>query len=163
MIVKPCRYRSHSDLGSFLNWIAVNAGADGRETDALNVAFGSQLEAVEIAGFKQLRLTMLAVTVYRSDGVEDVFSRKPPRASHNGIPRITPANPSTDLIQLAHDCRSAGSVNRAINPAASGQLRVRSIHNCIDSNIRDVTPQQLKLTEAELNDKVGRHALHASG
>src|SRR4051794_17051790 len=41
MLVKPCGDGSHCDRGSFFDGIAIHAGADGRETDGLNVAFGS--------------------------------------------------------------------------------------------------------------------------
>jgi len=141
MIVKPCGHGPHRDLGSFFDRIPVHAGADGRETDGPNIACGGQFQAVKIAGFKQRWLTMLPIPVHRPDGVEHVFGWQPPRARHNGTSRIAPANTSADLIELTHDLRTASPVNRSIDPASSGQLRVRSVHNCIYGDSRDITLQ----------------------
>ena len=38
-------------------------------------------------------------------------------------------------------------------PRPSGQLRICSVHNCIDGDLRNITLQQLELAKAKLDDK----------
>jgi|SRR5690348_10361007 hypothetical protein len=122
MIVKPCSHGPHRDLGGFFDRISVHARANRRKTDGLNVAFGSQLKAVEVAGLKECWLTMLAIPVHGPDRVKHVFGRQPSRTRHNGLTCVTAANASPDFIELAHDLWTASPVNRSIYPATPGQL-----------------------------------------
>src|ERR1044072_4890923 len=67
----------HGDLGRGLLGIAVDAGRDGREGDALQPMLLGQRQAVAIATRQKLRLPCLAAAPDRSDGMDHVACLQP--------------------------------------------------------------------------------------
>src|SRR6185437_14065261 len=127
-----------SDLRGLFERIAIDPGADGRERDGAQVALFRHPQAGSIAGRQQIRLTMAAIAVDGPHGVENETRRQVAGRGGDGASGGAAAGASANLVELAHQGRSAGAVNGAIHAAAAGQRRIGGVHNGIRGNSRDV-------------------------
>ena len=73
----------------------------------------------------------------------------PPRRQVSGTRRhrvsgLERTEPSTELVQLAHDRRPADPMDSPINPAAPAQLRICGVSDHVGGHLRDIARLQCK-------------------
>jgi hypothetical protein len=131
-----------SDRGSIRDGIAVSSGGDRREGDVLELEFVSEGERFAIATRERLRFTMLAAMPHRADGVDDKPRGKLSSSRVNCTARRKRALLGNDFAALVEDLAARGTMDCAVDSAASHQGRVGGVDDGIDLLARDVALQQ---------------------
>jgi hypothetical protein len=98
-------------------------------------------KARAIARGEELRFSVPAITVYRTDSVDDVPRRK----------KIASRNPcvagraTAERATLSQKLRARRAMDRTVHTASAEQCLVRCIHDCVSIERDDVRLQRLQL------------------
>src|SRR4051812_39430313 len=122
------------DLGRGFDRIAVDAGADRREGDRFQGVRVGEFEGAAVAGGEQFGLAGFSVLPDRPDGVDDMPGRQ---AIALGDLRVA-GLAAVERAALSDKLRSGGTMDRAIDPAATEQRGVGGIDDGIDFERDDV-------------------------
>src|SRR5579862_7628329 len=87
---------------------------------------------------QRLRLSMLAVAINRPDRVDHVLCCQMSAGRDHYLSCSQSSDHGDDLTALSKDRRTTRVVNRAIDATTTEKRRVRRIHNCVSSFLRNV-------------------------
>lgn len=125
---------SDGNVRSFLERIAVDAGADTRKRQGPHFRVVGKLKSMSIARGEQRRFALLAAMPDRPHGMYDVASRKVLALRQLRLSCSTASKTTTFLLQL----RSGHSMNRAAHTAARKECFICGVHDGVDVQCRDV-------------------------
>ena len=137
---------------------AVDAGRDRRKRDRREAVVGRQHQRGGVAGGEQAFLVARAAVPDRSDRMDHVPGLEPVSAGDLGRPGVAAAERPAFRQQL----RPGRAMDRAVDPAAAEQRRVRRIHDGVDVERRDVGDADVEPRRSDRGgEERGAHAPHS--
>src|SRR5262245_28368271 len=121
-------------------WVAVGAAADRGEGDRAEAVPGGQLEAGAVAGGERLGLSVLAASPNGTDRVYDVASRQGVTGRDARLAGRAPAEQAAFIEQSG----AGGAVDGPVHAAAAEQRGVGGVDDRVDTERRDVAPDELQ-------------------
>ena len=98
----------------------------------------AERQTFAVAGGQQFGLAVPAVAIDRPDGVKDILRGEAAGTGRHGVSGGAPADLAPDLIEFAHDRRTAGAVDGAVHSAAARQRRVGRVDDRVHRHAGDI-------------------------
>jgi hypothetical protein len=133
--------RGHCDFRSVSEWVAVNAGANGREGDTLTAMFTSQSQCGTICASKQFGFTPLPTLPDWTDCVDDVSCSKLKSGCDAGLARWATAESAHSSLEFG----ARRAVDGAVNAATGNERVVRGVNNGIDLHPSNVCLESVEI------------------
>lgn len=139
MALEPRERFLHGDVGGPFLGKVVNAGADCREGDQVDVVFCGQSQTGLVTRAQQIIFIALTAVPHRSNRVDDVLRGE--LVSGSDLRHARGA--STQFPALFEQFRSSGSMDGAINTTAAQQGFIGGIDDRVDLELADVPCENL--------------------
>ena len=104
-----------------------------------------------------MRLARVAIAINRAHSMKDEVGGQLSRARGDRASRAAAADAGTNSVELAHNGGAASRMNRPIDAAPAHQFGIGGIDDGVHFDFGDITAQELKLHQADLNGEIRGH------
>jgi hypothetical protein len=136
ILLQKATHFPDGDTRGALQGKSVDAGADGRESHAVDPVFDGELERSPVTVRQQLILKIVAAAPHRPDSMDNPPRREAITTSNFSLARRTAVQGTAYRQEFRPRC----SMNRAIHSPAAQQRRIGRVHNCVHVLRRDIAP-----------------------
>ena len=106
---------AHCNFNCGFDWETVNAAADGRKCDGLELVFAGNGKTGSIAALQQFPLAVIATIPYRADGMDDVRGRESIAPGEFGLAGFAASEESTFVKKI----RTSGTMDCAVDSSTA--------------------------------------------
>jgi hypothetical protein len=124
----------NGNLARLFNGVAIDATANGRESNCPGTMFNGERQAGPVAGSEQVRLAPRPPVPHGAYSVNHMFCREVITCRDFSLARFATA----EQAAFANEARPCRSMYRAVNPAAAEQRTVRGVDYRVYLESRDV-------------------------
>src|SRR5208337_1799041 len=150
---------ANCDCSGLVNRITEGSGRDRREGQGFYSMIIGGADGLTIATGEGCGLVLLASSIHRADGVNDIFGGQSSAGGDDGFAGGESADLGDDALALLQDRRAAGAVNGSIHASATEQRGVGGVDDGFGGLLGDVGGavefERLTVRESQSGCEVG--------